>query len=1061
MSSALTETAKAQIDGWSRSTDRELCVFALLQASHQVSDLPLAFLDELAGRFAADADPVLSSLSRELTAATAVRRDREAERGHPGTVLSGLPAPALTPLGGVDAKGRPLFEEAALYWLTPLLDQLHEALEVKTLPQARVIEALGRLGWRGSVSVLKSAATEPSSAEALVEALARIGGDEAGAKLIDCANSSTFPARIAALGRLGVCTQPKAGGVLAGAMRRPDPATRRQVARALARSPLPEARSLLPKLLSDLDDIAVEAAASMGVQREPLFGAHLVSLGEKTKSARVRATVVATLAEFYGPQVAVYVRNAAQDKDARVRANAVESAGKFLVNPGVAKEFYRSLLADSNHRVAANAVVGLFPLDETAALERLDLMLANTDPKVRAAGCWAAGRAVSPAAKQRLARSLERETDSKVLQAALRAIEGAGFRSTLDSISRLAVFPKAGVRGLAAKALARVGGLSAVPALAAMLSGESEAAVRREVVEALSEVPRMEALSYLPDLLSDPSEGVVLGAVRALAATGTLEAASHLRPLCSSGSAPVRGAAIVALVSLGDLEVIEELLRSFENKKTAEATLSTICAVGDLLTVKGLIKNPSLPPALLSYHAQTVMKHEMRRPKVAAEQFAPAKPNLKNTTSRGLPKIEIDLEKIIGTAPWEPQPAKPAPPKPADPFARPIGSGVFAKKELAAAIADLVPPPAAPEEPPPPPPAATPDPAPAAAMKSSVIPRPVVSALASMPSIPRPGKSKAAKPGDASPLASLPNAPRGEKPGLNFSALDEVLEEEDDLDELLAFPDDLGTTTQDVPSRIPIPEPEPPPAPKPAAVAPAPVAVPKPVAAPKPAAAPASSSHALLEGLLRRIYADPATALPEARDHLSRHPSDPLARYLTLKARLTADRKVKLEELRQLASPGQSDMLAVPFQMARIFKEVKRPADAATWYLDLMGIELAALERVRNEALQMASRGHVDEAQRLVAYLASVVPMRPRFHAEIGEACTKAGLHELAFHHLHRAHLSFPEDHLLALKLARAAQQVGEIDFCRDLVEHLDVATLPAEEQESLTELRRALVQSA
>lgn len=208
---------------------------------------------------------------------------------------------------------------------------------------------------------------------------------------------------------------------------------------------------------------------------------------------------------------------------------------------------------------------------------------------------------------------------------------------------------------------------------------------------------------------------------------------------------------------------------------------------------------------------------------------------------------------------------------------------------------------------------------------------------------------------------------------------------------------------------------------------------------------------------MRTIYTDPAKALDKARAQLEAQPADALVRYLGMKARLAADRRVKLDELKQLASPGQSDVVAVPFQMARIYKEVKRPADTAIWYLDLLGIELAALERVRTEALRMAATGRVDEAQRLVGYLASVVPMRPRFHAEIGDACLKAGLPELAFHHLQRAHLSFPEDASVAFKLARAAQEIGEIAFCRELLERVDLASLPAEEHEALLALKSAL----
>jgi hypothetical protein len=147
--------------------------------------------------------------------------------------------------------------------------------------------------------------------------------------------------------------------------------------------------------------------------------------------------------------------------------------------------------------------------------------------------------------------------------------------------------------------------------------------------------------------------------------------------------------------------------------------------------------------------------------------------------------------------------------------------------------------------------------------------------------------------------------------------------------------------------------------------------------------------------------------------------------------------------------------------MARIYKEVKRPAEAVAWYLDLLGIELASLERLRAEATQMAARGNVDEANRVVAYLSAMVPMRPKFHAEIGDACQKSGLHELAFHHLQRAHLAFPEDASMTLKLARAAHQVGEVAYCAQLLQRLEGKPLPDEDLAQAMSLRDQLATAA
>ena len=90
------------------------------------------------------------------------------------------------------------------------------------------------------------------------------------------------------------------------------------------------------------------------------------------------------------------------DPDPRVRANAVESLWGVR-DPEVCERF-RAALQDYNHRVSANAVVGLHLASAEPAKPLLESMITHPDQLFQAAGAWATGRCREASLRQSLVR---------------------------------------------------------------------------------------------------------------------------------------------------------------------------------------------------------------------------------------------------------------------------------------------------------------------------------------------------------------------------------------------------------------------------------------------------------------------------------------------------------------------------------------------------------------------------------------------------------------------------------------------------------------------------------
>jgi HEAT repeat protein len=106
--------------------------------------------------------------------------------------------------------------------------------------------------------------------------------------------------------------------------------------------------------------------------------------------------------------------------DPRVRANAVESL--WNVNTPAARTLLEFGTLDPHHRVATNALLGLFLQGDSSALERLNKQTRHRSPAFRIAAAWALGMTRRPEAWPAL-NALRDDPVAPVRESAIEALE--------------------------------------------------------------------------------------------------------------------------------------------------------------------------------------------------------------------------------------------------------------------------------------------------------------------------------------------------------------------------------------------------------------------------------------------------------------------------------------------------------------------------------------------------------------------------------------------------------------------------------------------------------------
>jgi hypothetical protein len=133
--------------------------------------------------------------------------------------------------------------------------------------------------------------------------------------------------------------------------------------------------------------------------------------------SRVRSKAILLIGRINGSLR--WVQQQIEDRDPRVRANAVESLWGMQGND--AQRVFLTAVRDPAHRVAANGAVGLYKCGDLSCVRLLEAMARHEDPKFQAAAIWAMGCTEDPRFQPVLVRTAEQVTGA-LRQNALRAM---------------------------------------------------------------------------------------------------------------------------------------------------------------------------------------------------------------------------------------------------------------------------------------------------------------------------------------------------------------------------------------------------------------------------------------------------------------------------------------------------------------------------------------------------------------------------------------------------------------------------------------------------------------
>ena len=138
---------------------------------------------------------------------------------------------------------------------------------------------------------------------------------------------------------------------------------------------------------------------------------------ERHPSAEVRSKAALLLGR--GNVNVGRVRRFLTSQDARLRANAVESL--WGMNTPQARALFWDATADSNRRVAINALVGLCKAGDAEARRKLVDLIYGDDPVSRRAAVWAMGKLGDPEFAQILA-PLQNDPDENMRKMAAQSL---------------------------------------------------------------------------------------------------------------------------------------------------------------------------------------------------------------------------------------------------------------------------------------------------------------------------------------------------------------------------------------------------------------------------------------------------------------------------------------------------------------------------------------------------------------------------------------------------------------------------------------------------------------
>ena len=186
-------------------------------------------------------------------------------------------------------------------------------------------------------------------------------------------------------------------GLFLASLKDHEPEVIRVAVTAIGKSGVAGASTRLLGLLKNHGEgVAVSAALALARLRDPEAIDPLMDLAGRTRSQKVRATVVSALGEYSDPKLIAFLARHLEYREARVRANALTALRKVFQSLGRSEESVvekmKLLLDDSDHRVRADAIHSLWELGHMESVEHIESMLQDEKAETRASAAWLCGR---------------------------------------------------------------------------------------------------------------------------------------------------------------------------------------------------------------------------------------------------------------------------------------------------------------------------------------------------------------------------------------------------------------------------------------------------------------------------------------------------------------------------------------------------------------------------------------------------------------------------------------------------------------------------------------------
>lgn len=448
----------------------------------------------------------------------------------------------------------------------------HGDAEVRRVAAA----ALGRTGSRLAVApLIAMLGGAPDEAIVAAAALGAIGDASAFEPLLALLDSPEAGVRQAAVAALNSIAPPDLERRVVELLRDPSPRRRESAARIAGY--FGRAACLAPMLaLCDDDDLTVRRAALEHVVffEDDRAAARLREALEAGNAA-TRAAAARALAQLDGEAGRAMLLRALDDDDLWVRYFAARSAAHHSrTDDAIVQRLERLASTDPVPPVRVAAVEALGALDVSAAAPLLERIVATAESEVALAAIASLGafrgsagvpallriaRASAGERRLRAAEALQRHADPEILpvaehlaasdDAALRALAlgllaRIGTERAVRALVELAAEPR--LRGAVVRALSELADPTCAPVRQAL--NHPDAAVRRDVVEALARSRHPHAARLLVSALDDDSPRVRLEVARALARLDLGNADHELVAVAESDANPaVRMVALRAL----------------------------------------------------------------------------------------------------------------------------------------------------------------------------------------------------------------------------------------------------------------------------------------------------------------------------------------------------------------------------------------------------------------------------------------------------------------------------------------------------------------------------------